>query len=132
MGFTLNFCTDWKMLFVWYVSYMQLYKKEVKWHDSFTRITPSLKHRVSVEWTSTITKYLKDQLNKLNDYHQPFSRMTTESDVPQKQWNYMMRLTDWLYEVSTRFSWIWTARMLIIEYAILLFRDICRRVGRTH
>ncbi|XP_046852491.1 mediator of RNA polymerase II transcription subunit 12-like protein isoform X2 [Xenia sp. Carnegie-2017] len=50
------------------------------------------------EWTSTITKYMKDQLNKLNDYHQPFSRMTTESDVPQKQWNYMMRLTDWLYE----------------------------------
>ncbi|CAB4020698.1 Mediator of RNA polymerase II transcription subunit 12, partial [Paramuricea clavata] len=50
------------------------------------------------EWTSTITKYLKDQLNKLNDYHQSFTRMTTETELPQKQWHYTVRLTDWLYE----------------------------------
>ena len=55
---------------------------------------------INVEWTSTITKYLKDQLNKLNDYHQSYSRVTTESEIPQKQWHYTVRLTDWLYEVN--------------------------------
>ena len=55
---------------------------------------------INVEWTSTITKYLKDQLNKLNDYHQSYSRMTTETEIPQKQWHYTVRLTDWLYEVN--------------------------------
>lgn len=52
-----------------------------------------------VEWTSTITKYLKDQLNKLNDYQPSYARMSTETEIPQKQWHYTVRLTDWLYEV---------------------------------
>ena len=52
------------------------------------------------EWTSTITKYLKDQLNKLSDfYHQSFQRMSPDVELAQKQWHYTVRLTDWLYEV---------------------------------
>ena len=55
-----------------------------------------------LEWTSTITKYLRDQLNKLSDfYHQSFQRMSADVESAQKQWHYTVRLTDWLYEVST-------------------------------
>lgn len=62
------------------------------------------------EWTHSLTKYLKDQLNKLSDYYQThFSaitssqlqqRMTPEVEQSQKQWNYTVRLANWLYEVQ--------------------------------
>jgi hypothetical protein len=29
--------------------------------------------------------------------------MTTETELPQKQWHYTVRLTDWLYEVNILF-----------------------------
>ena len=57
--------------------------------------------KFNVEWTATITKYLKDQLNKLSDfYHQSFQRMSADVELAQKQWHYTVRLTDWLYEVG--------------------------------
>lgn len=71
---------------------------------------------VNIEWTSTITKYLKDQLNKLNDYHQSYSRMTSESEIPQKQWHYTVRLTDWLYEVCSPHSCGVATLLQIITY----------------
>ena len=61
------------------------------------------------DWTHAITKYLKDQLNKIADFYQSHfagitssqhqQRMTPEMEQALKQWNYTVRLSHWLYEV---------------------------------
>lgn len=62
-----------------------------------------------LDWTHAITKYLRDQLNKIADFYQSHlgitstqhqQRMTPEMEQALKQWNYTVRLSQWLYEVS--------------------------------
>lgn len=62
------------------------------------------------DWTHAITKYLKDQLNKIADSYQSHfvgltstqhqQRMTPEMEPALRQWNYTVRLSQWLYEES--------------------------------
>lgn len=70
-----------------------------------------------LDWTHALTKFLKDQLNKIADFYQSHfggitssqhqQRMTPEMDQALKQWNYTVRLSHWLYEVrdSRKFNY---------------------------
>lgn len=61
------------------------------------------------DWTHALTKFLKDQLNKIADFYQSHfggitssqhqQKMTPEMEQALKQWNYTVRLSHWLYEV---------------------------------
>jgi len=56
-----------------------------------------------VEWTVTLTRYLKEQLLKVQDYYQNQSQdllMTEDQKLALKQWNYCTRLAKYLYEVN--------------------------------
>ena len=66
---------------------------------------------ILLEWTHALTKFLKDQLNKIADFYQGHfagitssqhqQRMTPEMEQALKQWNYIVRLSHWLYEVRS-------------------------------
>ena len=74
------------------------------------------------DWTHALTKFLKDQLNKIADFQSHFGgitssqhqqRMTPEMEQATKQWNYTVRLSHWLYEVrkSAPFKLCWNKYM---------------------
>lgn len=61
-----------------------------------------------IEWTSTLLKFTKEQLTKLQDYYQNanvstslthYSSMTEEQKVSLKQWNYCTNLIKYMYQV---------------------------------
>lgn len=62
-----------------------------------------------LEWTSTLLKFTKEQLIKLQDYYQNsnismgssahYSSMTEEQKVSLKQWNYCTSLIKYMYQV---------------------------------
>jgi len=61
-----------------------------------------------IEWTSTLLKFTKEQLTKLQDYYQNanllmnsthYLSMTEEQKVSLKQWNYCTSLIKYMYQV---------------------------------
>lgn len=61
-----------------------------------------------IEWTSTLLKFTKEQLTKLQDYYQNanvstslthYLSMTEEQKVSLKQWNYCTNLIKYMYQV---------------------------------
>lgn len=57
------------------------------------------------EWTSTLIKFLKDQLVKLQElFHQslgPTITATEDQKLALKQWQYCTQLAKYLYEVKS-------------------------------
>lgn len=66
------------------------------------------KINIDIEWTSTLLKFTKEQLTKLQDYYQNnnvsmnsvhYSSMSEEQKVSLKQWNYCTSLIKYMYQV---------------------------------
>ena len=61
---------------------------------------------IIIEWTNSLIKFLREQLAKLVEfYNQPYSNMSMqrlplETETALKQWEYGIRLSGWLLEVS--------------------------------
>ena len=55
-----------------------------------------------VNWTQTITKFLKEQLNKRAEFYttatsaMALHRPPPEVDLANKQWEYVVRLSEWM------------------------------------
>lgn len=64
---------------------------------------------ILLEWTSTLLKFTKEQLTKLQDYYQNYNTsmnsthyisMSEEQKVSLKQWNYCTSLIKYMYQVK--------------------------------
>lgn len=64
---------------------------------------------INLEWTSTLLKFTKEQLTKLQDYYQNtnlsmssshYLSMSEEQKVSLKQWNYCTTLIKYMYQVN--------------------------------
>lgn len=64
--------------------------------------------RYFLEWTSTLLKFTKEQLTKLQDFYQNsntsmnsthYMSMSEEQKVSLKQWNYCTSLIKYMYQV---------------------------------
>jgi len=64
---------------------------------------------INLEWTSTLLKFTKEQLTKLQDYYQNanmsmssshYLSMSEEQKISLKQWNYCTSLIKYMYQVN--------------------------------